>query len=470
MRQKQEHSPRGYRWPGRHITGLIVVLMSVMPALAWAGGGNAKTAMLKDILVLLAVIGVAYVTAHLFIDRIQKRFGIATGIEYIIIGVLVGPVFGFLTPETISKFTPALVLGTGSLGLLTGLRMDFRRFERKDIEGARITMWVSLVTILSVVVLPLVVMYYVLPREELTLWIPGLMCTGAVALVADMRALESMRQFLLAKGGFTDIAVSAGRFCQALGVIGFGLLFCLFNPVDMALPKALMAKGWVQDLQSMPSLLWLGIHILIGSLMGIIFGAFLRRDYDGERLLTIVIGIVVFTSGLAYFLHLSPIFLNFILGIVLVNTNKNGRLIETMLEQAERPLYITLFFFAGASAYLGVPAWAYGVFIVYLILRSMGRILGGFVAMRTGRIDPTPPPLGRVLLAPGALSVAMLLDFQSIYVGQKHTNTIYAALLVAVVASEVLSYIRTKSWLIDFTDVQPEKIRRAMSGERLEVN
>ena len=437
---------------------------------AWASGGSALGKQLQGVLVLLGVIGVAYVIAHLIIDRVQRRFGLVTGIEYIVIGAIVGPVSGVMTASTVASFTPAIVLGTGALGLLTGLRLDFRRFGRVDIEGARISMWVTLVTLLFVVGIPLGVLFSMFSGPDIVAWIPGLMCVGAVSIVADMNPLESLRQFLLARGSSSDVAIGTGKFCSALGVIAFGVLFCLFNPGVLVVPEAATAMGWVQQLQSAPSLMWLGIHVIIGSLMGLVFGVFLRRDFEDDKLLTVLIGMVIFTSGLAYYLHLSPIFLNFILGVVLVNTNKRGHKVEQMLERAERPLYITLFFFAGTMINFGVPWWAFVAFVPYLMLRSIGRSVGGFVAARTGRMEPQPPPLGRVLLAPGALSVAMLLDFHSVYSEQVNVDVIYAALLLAIIASEILSYVRTKSWLIDFTDVQPEKIRRAMIGEQMEAN
>lgn len=437
---------------------------------AWASGGSEVGEQLKGVLVLLGVVGVAYVIAHLIIDRVQRRFGVVTGIEFIIIGAIVGPISGFMTVSTISSFTPAIVLGTGALGLLTGLRLDIRRFGRIDIEGARISMWVTLASVLCVVGIPLAVMWMFMDRSQVAAWIPGLMCVGAVSIVADMNPLESLRQFLLARGSSSDVAIGTGKFCSALGVIAFGVLFCLFNPGVLVVPEAATSLVWVQKLQAAPSLMWLGIHVIIGSLMGLVFGVFLRRDFEDDKLLTIVIGIVIFTSGLAYYLRLSPIFLNFILGVVLVNTNKRGHKVEQMIERAERPLYITLFFFAGTLINFGVPWWTFVAVVPYLLLRSIGRSVGGFVAARTGRMEPQPPPLGRVLLAPGALSVAMLMDFSAVYSEQVNVDIIYAALLLAIIASEMLSYVRTKSWLIDFTDVQPEKIRRAMIGEKLEAN
>lgn len=444
--------------------------MGLWPLGAWAsGGGGVSSSTFRNILVLLAVIGVSYVITHALLDRLQRRFGVVTGVEYIVLGALVGPVLGFLDAATIAKFTPALVLGTGSLGLLTGLSLNFRRFEGRDFEAMRIALWVTLGTVLLVVVGPMLALYYTFGLKALAVWLPGLMCVGAVALVADTGPMAALRQFLHARGESAFVAKKVARLCSSLAVVGFGVLFCLFNPGSLVLPPQLAQQPWVESLQAMPMLMWLGIHVLIGGVMGLIFGMFLGRGYEGEKLLTVVVGMVIFTSGLAYYLRLSPIFVNFILGVVLINTNRSGEQIGVMLQSVERPLYITLFFFAGAALVPNVPWWVYGAVVPYLILRSLGRGLGGMIAVKTGVMEPKVPPLGRVLLAPGGLAVAMILDYEQIYGATPQAEAVYAGLLVAIVLSEILSYTRTKSWLIDFTDVPPTQLRRMMSGQDQEA-
>lgn len=447
---------------------MLGALLGLWPTWAWAESGGVSTSTFRNILVLLAVIGISYVITHALLDRVQRRFGVVTGVEYIVLGALVGPVLGFLDAATIAKFTPAIVLGTGSLGLLTGLHLDFRRFSARDIEATRIALWVTIGTIALLIVGPMVVLYYFFGQEVMGQWLPGLMCVAAVSLVADTGPMEALRRFLLARGESSEVAIEVAKLSSSLAVVGFGVLFCLFNPGSLVLPKQLADHALIQQLQATPMLLWLSIHLVIGGVMGLIFGIFLGRGYEGEKLLTVVVGMVIFTSGLAYYLRLSPIFLNFILGVVLINTNRSGDQIGVMMQTVERPLYITLFFFAGAALVPSAPWWAYAAVVPYLVLRSLGRGLGGLLAVRSGVMEPKLPPLGRVLLAPGGLSVAMLLDFQQIFGMTRQAETLYAGMLVAIVISEVISYIRTKSWLIDFTDVPPEKIRRAMSGQKIE--
>jgi Kef-type K+ transport system membrane component KefB len=58
---------------------------------------------------------------------------------------------------------------------------------------------------------------------------------------------------------------------------------------------------------------------------------------------------------MAYYLQLSPIFVNFVLGVVLMNLGRHSDHVESRLISIRRPLYILLFFFAGAGWALDAP-------------------------------------------------------------------------------------------------------------------
>lgn len=453
-----------------------LVVGALLPSPAFAAGGLSD-ATFQTILFLLGVIGVAYLITHFASEWIQDRYGVVTGVEYMVLGALMA-VMGLIDAKALEQLTPALVLGTGSLGLLAGLHLNLRRFDELDIEAVRIGLWVTLGTVVTMVALPMLVMALALDSRTALAWLPGLLCAGAVAQVGDPRLLLSLRQFLNARGEATDMATRVARICSSLAVISFGLLFCLNDRQTIVVGDDRFA-----------ALEWFGVHLVLGIILGVVFAIFLRREFEGEKVLTVVVGMVIFTSGLAYYLKLSPIFVSFILGLILINapgsTSRRGEAVmepealdtmgsgapavRALLEAIERPLYIVLFFFAGANLSFKVPWWAYVAVIPYVLLRNMGRFGGGLIATRTSALEPRVPHLGRVLLAPGGLSVALLLDFHDIYGRQQHSPTVYTAVLIAILVSEIVSYRRTRSWMIDHMDVPTPKIQRAMRGQELEV-
>jgi len=434
-------------------------LTLLTPALALASGGDEHgggssggDTMLQNVLILLSVVVVAYFVTHIFLERLQKRFGVTTGVEYIILGAFVGPILGFMDENTLAGFTPAMVLGTGSLGLLAGMHLNVRQFGREDHEGVRIALWISVVTLTAVALLPIGALYFFSTTQNLLRWMPGLLCIGSIALVADPRPLQGLLDFLSTRGDSSDMAVRVAHLCSSFAVVNFGLVFCMFEHTSFLGPRE---YGMIE---------WFVIHLLLGGSLGLLFRTFLRSEGGDERILTVVIGMVIFTSGIAYYLRLSPIFVNFILGFVLINTSEEATLVERRLASIERPLYIVLFFFAGSLMNFSAPWWAYTIVVPYVILRSTGRLTGGLLAMRTSSMEPRTPALGRVLFAPGALSVAMLIDFHEVFRNAVTEPAIYNGMITAVIFSEMLSYMRTRSWLIDYTDVPPSTIKQVLGG------
>ncbi len=417
------------------------------PALAFASEGSAQDS-LRPVLILLGVVTVAYLVAHVASEWLQKRFGFVTGVEYMVIGAILGPGVGVLSQDMTGKFVPAIVLGTGCLGLLTGLQLNLRRllaFRRGAFMPAAL---ISLSTLLFVGVLPLGVLFYALDVVDWTKLLPHLLAIAAVGLVADQSMIRSLVAYLHARGDGVHYLLRVARVSSSIAVVIFGVLFCLNKPVLTFIPIDLgtwAAGGF-----------WFGSHLALGAVLGLIFAAFLLRDYEDDKLLAVLMGMVMFTSGLAYYLQLSPVFVNFVLGLVLSNINRQSERVEQMLLSVERPLYIVLFFFAGAYLQFDIPWWAFGGFVVFLILRIMGRSLGGIVTSRAAPATRDYPPMGAALLAPGGLSVAMALDYFEVYNATQWGPSVYATLVLTIISSEIIAYRATRRWLIDATDVATE--------------
>ena len=457
-------------------TGGMWLLFTAPSLAAGGGGGGGGTSSLEILLLLVAVVGVGYLVAHLLLERVAEKFGLVTGVEYIVLGaivfrVIIAPIIGSddaTAAEQIGtlmrQLGPVLLLGTGSLGLLWGTHADFRNLDEIDRASMGPALAMSLVTFGVVAGVPALVIPYFYSLEYLYNVTPLLICAGAIAMVAGDDPIRSMVTFLGAEGVAPVVAARAAGICSWLAIIAFGLLFCIDHPpTDPGHPAHILGTG------PMAWLGWLVIHVILGVALGIIFGTFLRRDFSDEKILTVVIGMVVFTSGIAYGLTLSPIFVNFVLGVVLINTCRHGDHVRKMLDSIKHPLYIVLFIFAGAELNPNVPLWAWALAGPFLLLRLAGRWLGGLVSQIQLPSQPRIPSLHRVLFAPGALSIAMSLDFLTVYLDRyggregpffgtaQDVQSFYASMIVAVLVSEILSYALTRSWLIDAADVSPDR-------------
>jgi len=283
--------------------------------------------------------------------------------------------------------------------LLIGLQVRITRWSELKNSALRTALVVSLVTAGSVVGIPALLLTLLAPDYVVFNALPLLLCAGAVAMVAADAPIRSLAAFLGASGPATGLATRTARFCSSIAVVFFGLIFCFYHvgeivPFDTA--------RWLQ---------WLVIHLVLGVILGRIFDAFLQQDYSDDKVLTIAIGMVIFASGLAYGLQLSPVFVNFIMGLALSALGRNAERARRMLLRIKHPLYIALFIFAGARLDISVPMLTYALVVPYLVFRIGGRVVGGWLSAAPNRLHPRTPGMGRILLSPGALSIAIALDF-----------------------------------------------------------
>ena len=81
-------------------------------------GGSAGE--LTTVVIVVLVIGVAYVLAHNVVERLQRRFLVVSGAEYLFLGILLGPTFAlnvFEGKDNMTGLLPVIALAAGWVGL-----------------------------------------------------------------------------------------------------------------------------------------------------------------------------------------------------------------------------------------------------------------------------------------------------------------------------------------------------------------
>ena len=433
---------------------LSVVLFSPF---AYANGSDLSNEAFETILFLIGVIGLAYVVARVLSGWAERKWGVVTGAEYIVLGAALGPGWSILSPEVVIQISPAIVLAEGSLGLFAGLiAWNCRKHPGSFSIGSAI----SFFTFLAVTGILTGVMYYFKGFDFLYAYLPHLLVFGAIAMVADITPIRSLISFLRAKGDGAPLLQSVATVSTSMAIVVFGFIFCLFKPAKELVPSL--------DLGVFESIVfWLAIHILLGVVLGLIFALFLNRDFSEEKLLTVGIGIVIFTSGVAYFLKLSPIFVSFILGVMFSRISKQSENVEKMLVRIERPAYISLYFFLGATLSFSFHWAALFIPFVYIILRQFGRWTGSIAARQISSAAEPHPLMGRSLWGPGALSAAMALNYFNVFRATEYTTEVYLALVLAILFSEPIAYKVARTWLIDATDVDLDREKSALLSREL---
>jgi hypothetical protein len=429
---------------GRLIGTALPFVWAALPGVAHAASGtgqNGSEGELGTVVLLVVVIGVAYVLAHNVVERLQRRFLVVSGAEYLLLGFLLGPAFPAIHAlDNVTGLLPIIALAAGWVGLLRGTDFDFTSLQKLDPATWRVVFLHHLLPGVAVGIGS----YYFFTE---TSWI--LVSSREAALSASalacFAAADSAEPFdLLARryevsGRLAPLLRNGTRLGDIAVILAFGLIFCVFHENA---PEA----------QDYSPALWAWVTVLLGGALGFLFSLFLAGDEsDNSRFLALV-GIIAFASGGAYFLELSPLAVNLSMGFVLVNFARGGQLLHTTLESTERPMTLVLLIFAGAL-------WQPTELVPTML------VLGGFLVARTGAKwlasviagwgTSLRKDLFRGLLAHGNVTLAMAVSFRLVYDGEA-AKIAYSAVLGSIILNDLMAPRLLRGLLVDEGEIQRE--------------
>ncbi|HJL15752.1 MAG TPA: hypothetical protein RMH99_08855 [Sandaracinaceae bacterium LLY-WYZ-13_1] len=442
--------PGGAAW-------ICALVLSGVPAVAAAAGGGGEEGNGDSTVVVVALIGAvatAYLLTHFVVERLQRAFLVMTGIEYIVLGVLLGPEVPLDIPafSNLDNLLPIVALAVGWVGLLRGMELSVRRMRGHTPTGASrvvvsqavvaggLTCAAAYLTFAEGWFFPVgtpATAHVVGTRE---IWMAaGVM--GCAAAAGSVDPIELLKRRYRLEGDLAERIRRMAAMSDLLAILVFGILFCIFH------------KEY-RDAVIQPSATeWAVVSVALGALLGVLFTPFLGDD-DSEngRFLTMV-GIIVLASGAAYFLDLSPLLVNLCLGAVLVNTAKTGPQIRSTLERTKRPMALVLLVFAGALARPVDPVDATLIAVGYIALRLVGKAVGTSLA---GWRSPLRGDYYRGLIAHGEVSVAMAVSLRLVYEGPA-IDLAYTAILASVIVNDLLAPRVLRGLLVDTGDLRGER-------------
>ena len=328
---------------------------------------------------------------------------IVSGFPYILIGIILGPqLFNFLNSQIISSLEPLIALAIGWVGLLFGLQLRWRNIRRFPRNYVLFTSVQSLITFLIIFCL----MGLALLMIRHSLYTNLLEAVIILAALGSMTAPLTIARIAIErkiKGRLTHLLQFISSLDSFWGIAITGITMAIFNPVKFNWPN----NGWI----------WLGLCILISILLGILFSHLIRLRFQQDEIFVLVLGLVIFTSGIGFYLKLSPIFMNFIVGITISQFPRESEKVMRVIHPAEKPTYLFLLIFAGAL--WNYQFWGEIILIsVFVLARFSGKYLGGWVSAR--QIDcgfEVPTNIGKALLSFGGISLAIAFNFQLFYGG-----------------------------------------------------
>jgi Kef-type K+ transport system membrane component KefB len=351
---------------------------------------------------LVGLVVLAYLGGHRRVVRFQERLGITgvitAGFPFVALGLFASrPWVGILGPDVIDRLRPVLHFGLGWLGFLIGAQLDIRVLDRVPKGTAYLILVEALGPFgITAAGCGAVMLAFGLSWRDPDVW-RDVILLGAAAAMTAPRKFRGFANRTWHEGRGVDVLL--GQLDELVGVIGLLFITAYFRDAT--------SSTW-----TLPSTAWVFVSLGLGVAIGVLVFAMVRVPVSNAEFLAVVLGAIAFASGLAGYLHLSPIVICFIAGVLVTNFPNDQRdSLFRILRHLERPVQLVFLIIAGA---LWAPDDWRGWALVPLFVA--GRVLGkysGVLVSRTvvGALLPAGFADHRTPLAPmSGLSIALVVS------------------------------------------------------------
>ncbi|MDE3259543.1 MAG: hypothetical protein OYM47_17075 [Gemmatimonadota bacterium] len=391
---------------------------------------------MKLVFAAILIVVIAFVGSRLSFVHIRLPLGVRnlflTGIEYLLVGFLLGgAVLDLLDAATLDGLYPFVGMGLSWIGMLFGVQWEFRRLSHIPGRVFGVALVQSLIT-LVVVAVPFLLLFQNLYARE-----TELLVIGAVTLAASASGTASSGLTLFARNTpaparpLMRLLTNVSNIDDLVGLTAFGLISCL---------AVLHAGGSTYT--------WIGVSAGLGLTVGLLVVAITANRLKDDEMLLIVMGAITFSGGLSLYLSLSPLLVNLIAGVIVANLAR-GRAragIRTVLLRGEHSIYIIFLILVGAGWRIE-SVWLLALVPVYVLVRTLGKTLGGFVSVRLFLPGSRAlSGLGLGLLSHGGMAVAIVVNLHQIHRSEV-TDAVISVVLLGIIASELIAPSSTRRLL-----------------------
>ena len=389
---------------------------------------------IRTILGLALLLGLAYAAAHPAVERFERRIGVShlvtAGLPFIALGMLARtPMVGVLSDDVLAQLGPVLRLGLGWIGFIVGFRLDARQLTGTDERTVATAALLSSLPFVAVVAAAAAVLVPAAGPLAERFRDPVFLRDAIVLGTAASMTAATVPQLLPARTPPAAAAI-VGRIVrleEIAGILGLALVAAYFRPQGDAVTWRL------------PGTAWLMLTAGAGTLLGLVVLVLLRRARSGAEFSVLTLGSVAFSSGLAGYLHLSSVVVCFVAGVLLANFPGSQKArFRGVLDLLERPIHLVLLVILGALwPTRSVTGWL--LIPVFVSARVLGRWAGAKAAFRIGALDLDEGARRVIAVAPvGSLAIAIVVNAQLLYPGGSIADAVVAVVGGALVTEALV--------------------------------
>lgn len=376
---------------------------------------------MSPIILLTGLLALAYFGSMLVGGRTIRGFGLPSGTEFLLLGILIGPNFmGVFTRHGLGSFDAITLVALAWLTLVLG--SHYGSTGQGRVTARRMLAGIALATMSAIMTgVPAAAVAFLLTDlawRDLLLLALG---AGAVSAETTRHAVRWVTQRYSAEGPLTRLV---GDVVEADDAV----------PIVMLAVMAVIAPS--QTGIALPGMPWSGFAATLA--IGVALGATCAALFDIEprpsQRWGILLGTGLLTIGVSVRLGLSAVSATFVMGIVAARLAKERGALQTQLGTTERAVMLPALVLTGA--YVTFPARMPFVPIALAVVaaRFLAKQLSGRLMARTldgPKVSGTT--LGVGLMPSGVLSISIALAFELRYPGLMSEWIMLLAVIHAII-------------------------------------
>lgn len=412
--------------------------------------------------------------AGLLLSRLTKLWNLPAVTAYLVAGILIGPFclgqlgwegIGFTSLEQVQSFSIISDVALGFIAFTMGNEFRLDALKKVGKQASIIAVFQALVATLFVD-LALYGLHLLMPDK---LPLSAVLTLGAIATATAPAATLMVVKQYKADGPLTRMLLPVVALDDMVGLVVFAISFGIAGALE---------SGHV-DLFTVlvDPIVEVVVSLALGALLGLVFHFIEQFFHSRSKRLSISVGFVFLAVALSQ-LHftLGPVTVGFstllvcmAMGTLFCNLCSFSEELMERLDRWTGPIMVLFFVMSGSDLDFAVFAdWAIIlVGVVYILFRSLGKILGAAVSAKFTKCEPTIQKyLGITLLPQAGVSLGMSLVAMSLDSGSVIRNVC----LFAVLIYELVGPLFTKIALQKAGEIQekpiPERAKAKLEAKK----
>ena len=310
----------------------------------------------------------------------------------LIFGIIIGKeVLDIIPSMFLQQFEIIANMALLMVGFLLGGKLTLDSLK----QSAAIVLWISISA--AVITTALVSLCLILAGVsiEIAILLGCIASATAPAAVLDV-VIESNE-----KSPFKDLLLSIVTLDDIWALVLFGIGLAVVSSLN----------GHAESISPLVMVIReIGGAVLLGLLVGLPAAYLTGRIKPGQPILTEALGLVFICGGLAIWLNVSFLIASIVLGATIANLAKHHEYPFHSIEGIESTFLLIFFVLAGASLELNAVKEVGLIGIVYILSRSIGKILGATIGSQFSDTNrATKTWMGFALLPQAGVAIGMAL-------------------------------------------------------------